>query len=92
MAKANFVKAAQKDIYERGKYVSDGNFDPNAVDRQLGCAGLILALQQLDQSIKFAGETIPPPPDIEVPTPVPPEPTFFVLLLKFIIGLFMKGK
>lgn len=27
--------------YTRGKYVADGKFDPNAVDQQLGCAGLL---------------------------------------------------
>ena len=32
------------DQYVSGKYVRDGIFDPSAVDRQLGCAGLILAM------------------------------------------------
>lgn len=32
---------AGTDQYIKGKYVSDGNFDPNAVDQQLGCAGLL---------------------------------------------------
>lgn len=27
--------------YRAGKFVADGVFDPNAVDRQLGCAGLL---------------------------------------------------
>ena len=52
------------DQYANGKYVADGVFDPNAVDKQLGCAGLIMALQKLDSNIKFAGELVPPPPDI----------------------------
>lgn len=42
---------ASTDQYVSGKYVSDGVFDPNTVDRQLGCAALILAMQQIDQSI-----------------------------------------
>jgi lysozyme family protein len=41
------------DQYSRGKYVADGVFDPDTVDKQLGCAGLILAMMQLDSSIKF---------------------------------------
>jgi lysozyme family protein len=41
------------DQYSRGKYVADHQFDPNAVDKQLGCAGLILALQAIDPTIKF---------------------------------------
>src|SRR3972149_2672104 len=31
------------DQYQRGKYVADGKFDANAIDQQLGCAGLLLA-------------------------------------------------
>ncbi len=47
------------DQYQRGKYVADGVFDPNAVDKQLGCAGLIIAMQTLDPSITFGAS--PPP-------------------------------
>lgn len=42
------------DQYSSGKYIRDGVYDPDAVDKQLGCAGLILAMMDLDQSIKFA--------------------------------------
>ena len=41
------------DQYSKGKYVADGVFDPDEVDKQLGCAGLIMAMMQLDPSIKF---------------------------------------
>lgn len=41
------------DQYSRGKYVRDGVFDPDEVDKQLGCAGLIMAMMDLDASIKF---------------------------------------
>lgn len=56
------------DQYRAGKYVADGVFDPNAVDKQLGCAGLIMAMMSMDQSIDFDGgaitqtTTLPPPP------------------------------
>lgn len=40
--------------YVRGKYVADGVFDPNAVDSQLGCAGLLI------QMGVFKGVTVPP--------------------------------
>ena len=43
------------DQYRSGKYVSDGVFNPNVVDAQLGCAGLLLAMQQIDPSIQFSG-------------------------------------
>jgi lysozyme family protein len=42
------------DQYHSGKYIRDGVFDPHAVDSQLGCAGLLMAMMRLDPSIKFA--------------------------------------
>lgn len=39
--------------YHGGKYVRDGVFDPHAYDKQLGCAGLLLAMMDLDASIPF---------------------------------------
>ena len=52
------------DQYERGKYVADGVFDPNVVDKQLGCAGLLMAM-----GVTFGEQ--PPPPDVEPPAPAP---------------------
>jgi hypothetical protein len=46
------------DQYASGKYVADHVFDPNAVDRQLGCAGLILAMAAIDASVQ-AGTPAP---------------------------------
>lgn len=42
--------------YLKGKYVSDGKFDPEKVDTQLGCAGLLKAMQQVDSTIQFKGQ------------------------------------
>lgn len=39
--------------YSGGKFVRDGVYDPNHIDTQPGCAGLILAMMDLDPSIKF---------------------------------------
>ena len=50
--------------YVRGKYVGDGEFDPSAVDHQLGCAIMLRAMQEIDASI-LAGH----PVDV----PMPPE-------------------
>jgi lysozyme family protein len=44
------------DQYHSGKYVADGVFDPDKVDAQLGVAGLILSMMQIDPSIKFDGQ------------------------------------
>ncbi len=40
--------------YSKGKYVRDGVFDPNAVDKQLGCSGLVLKIDEIDDGINFA--------------------------------------
>src|ERR1700719_3756853 len=39
--------------YIKGKYVADGHFDPEAVDHQLGCSGLLSRIQALDSSAAF---------------------------------------
>lgn len=57
------------DKYEKGKFVADGVFDPNKVDQQLGVAGLILTMMQLDPSIRFDG----PAPQVQ-PKPVVQQP------------------
>lgn len=41
------------DQYQSGKYVRDGVYDPNTIDVQLGCAGLIKAMMEIDPSIRF---------------------------------------
>ena len=67
------------DQYIRGKYVRDGVYDPEAIDTQLGCAGLLLAMMTLDPAITFTGVTIasaksapaapnPSPPNIAKPS------------------------
>lgn len=43
------------DQYRSGKFVADGVYDPNKVDAQLGVAGLIMVMMELDPSIKFDG-------------------------------------
>jgi lysozyme family protein len=42
---------AGTDQYVRGKYVADGKYDPNVVDSQPGCAGLLLAMAAIDASV-----------------------------------------
>jgi lysozyme family protein len=41
------------DQYKSGKYIADHVYDPNAVDKQLGCAGLLLAMIALDSTISI---------------------------------------
>lgn len=53
------------DQYRSGKYVRDRVYDPNAVDSQPGCAGLLMAMMALDRSIDF---------ESSVPSPAAPPP------------------
>jgi lysozyme family protein len=48
------------DQYRSGKYVRDGIYDPNAVDSQPGCAGLLMAMTALDPTISFSGPALAP--------------------------------
>lgn len=57
--------------YVSGKYVRDGVYDPNAVDSQLGCAGLLLSMAAIDRSITFNG--VKPPIVILPPSKPPPD-------------------
>jgi len=58
------------DQYRSGKYVRDGVFDPNVIDSQLGCAGLLMEMMKLDPNITFTGSIVQQP--TPRPTPVPP--------------------
>ena len=61
------------DQYKSGKYVRDGVYDPNAVDHQPGCAGLLMAMMALDPGISFGTKPIARAP--MPPTPVLPKPS-----------------
>src|SRR5207302_6750269 len=55
--------------YVSGKYVRDGVYYPDAVDSQVGFAGLLITMIALDPTITFAGVTITPPNVPSVPKP-----------------------
>jgi lysozyme family protein len=59
------------DQYRSGKFVADHVFDPNAVDQQLGCAGLLMAMMVLDPTITFTGAMIAPIKPVPHPVPAP---------------------
>ncbi len=59
---------AGTDQYRAGKYVRDGLYDPRAMDRQPGCAGLLKAMMEIDPTISFAkGQEDGEPPTITGP-------------------------
>jgi lysozyme family protein len=41
-------------IYTAGKYVSDGHYNSNAIDQQLGCAAILLRMKEKGIDIRFA--------------------------------------
>jgi len=46
------------DQYVSGKFVADHVYDPDTVDVQLGCAGVLLAMSQIDSSVRFGDAPI----------------------------------
>lgn len=42
---------ASTDQYVKGKFVADGHYDPNVIDRQMGCAALLARMKQMNPSI-----------------------------------------
>lgn len=76
------------DQYVKGKYVADGKFDANTVDKQLGCAGLILALMQLDPTITFTGVKIDPPAVQPAPAT---QPGFWAAVASIVSSFFRKA-
>lgn len=78
-----YLWAATNQSDERGKYVRDGVFDRTAHDSQLGCAAIMLALEELGVAL-FPDEIAPPVnddkpgeqnPKLQVPN-LPPQPDF----------------
>jgi lysozyme family protein len=74
------------DQYVSGKYVRDGVYEPDAVDQQLGCAGLLMAMLVLDPTITFTGVTITHPAPPKPATPDIPKPPSITSPAKGSIG------
>lgn len=89
------------DQYKSGKYVRDHVYDASVVDPQLGCAGLILAMQELDTTIDFGTpvhkdtHVATEHPAAPVPHPHPSAPVvrpsgFLDALLRFLGAIFKR--
>lgn len=85
---------AGTDQYVSGKYVSDGVFDPDAIDRQLGCAGLLKAMMLMDPTISFTGPmpSPQPPPAKAQPQPVPVRPSIWAAFFSSVVSIFRSRK
>lgn len=68
----------RSDPEQHGKYTSDGVYNPNFIDTQLGCAPMLAVMMEMDPSIAvWLGsplKTTVPAPEPK-PTPVPVEPS-----------------
>lgn len=62
--------------YTKGKYVSDGVWDPDHVDTQLGIVPVLYQMVMIDQSTFIGSDEIVPSPD---PPPVRPDDAPFTL-------------
>lgn len=88
---------AGTDQYVSGKYVKDGVYDPAVIDKQLGCAGLLMAMMALDPSITFTGIKIAPQPVPKSPQPSITNPSKgsigeAIAALFSLVGSFFKRK
>lgn len=79
------------DQYIKGKYIRDRVFDPDVVDKQLGCAGLLIAMMALDPTITFTGAVLKPVPQPSPPPPSMPPPPSITSPAKGSIGAFIAG-
>lgn len=79
---------AGTDQYVSGKYVSDGHFDPNYVDQQLGAATILIKLREEAKTVP----KIEPPKEEPEATPEPPtvKPEASKSLLELIIEILAK--
>lgn len=75
---------AGSNIYVKGKYVKDHKYDPNEVDRQLGCIVVLDRLALLGEQV-----IVVPPPDVE-PVPKPASKSFLQILADVLSAIFRK--
>jgi lysozyme family protein len=60
--------------YRKGKYVADGIWSANAVDRKCGCLPMLKGMTAIDPSIAFLAPAAAPAPRAGVPAVPPPPP------------------
>lgn len=86
---------AGTDQYVKGKYVADGKFDPNHVDKQLGVAALLIALrgQGVEATPPAPARPVPAPKPQPTPTPAPePAGGFWAWLASILKAIFKGGR
>lgn len=80
------------DQYIKGKYTGDGVFNPDVVDKQLGCVCILRAMMQLDPTITFTGvRLVPREAPAPQPKPGPADPSLWDKVVSTITSIFKKG-
>lgn len=82
------------DQYKSGKYVADGKYDPNTVDKQLGCVALLKSMMAIDPTISFGGSAPAPNPETPAKPAQTPDasPSGLGALVSAILSIFAKRK
>jgi lysozyme family protein len=57
-------------VYVKGKFTSDGHWDPEAVSKQVGVAALLLGMQKFDPTVTFTNDNVDPRATAEPPKDV----------------------
>jgi lysozyme family protein len=91
---------AGTDQYRSGKYIRDGIYDPDVIDSQAGCAGLLMAMKALDPSIAFtataptntknsasAAPRVSPVPPPKAPSVIPVRRSIGAVIMSAIFAL-----
>lgn len=89
---------AGTDQYVKGKYVADGKYDPEHVDKQLGVAPILMKLRELDAQKPIP--TTPPDAPMEVwapdDEPIIPKQSWWqkalAAIADFLLSLLPKGR
>lgn len=79
------------DQYKSGKYIRDGVFDANAVDVQLGCAGLLMTMMIFDKSINLGAASVAPIPVPDAPSITSPAKGSIGATIASIFSTIFKG-
>lgn len=95
---------AGTDQYVKGKYIADGKYDPEHVDKQLGAAAILKRLRDMEKAKPAPPKPIPVlPPDAPLPIDLPddnepiiPNQSWWqkivAALADFLLSLLPKGK
>lgn len=55
--------------YQKGKYIADGKYDPNHVDKQLGCAAILMAMMETEEDVRAWAGVVTDDPVTPAPKP-----------------------